>query len=200
MSSSKGLLLIISGPSGVGKTTIKDKVVDTLDAVFSVSMTTRAKSAKDAEGIDYYFVSRQEFEETRDSDQLLEWAEYNGNYYGTPRKPLEEHLAAGRLFVVEIDVEGAINTKRLYPDSVAIFVNPPNEDELLNRLRARERESEEVIQKRFAIAKGEIKRAAECGAYDHFIINDDLDTAVAEAINLVKTELANRNSVNEATK
>ena len=200
MTTSPGLLLIISGPSGVGKTTITHHVENALDGVFSVSMTTRPITDDDTNGVDYFFVDITEFERTRDAGELLEWADVFGNYYGTPRKPVEENLNTGRLVILEIDVEGAVQIKQNMPEAFAIFVNPPTEDELLRRLRARDREEEDVIQRRFAKAKHEMARASECGAYDHFIINDDLNTAVAEAINLVKTELANRNSVNEAAK
>lgn len=181
-----GLLLIISGPSGVGKTTITHHVEHRLDGVFSVSMTTRPQTHDDVEGRDYFFVNREIFEQHIAAGNLLEWAEVFGNCYGTPRKPVEAQLAAGRLVILEIDVEGAIQVKKNMPDSFAMFVLPPSEEELYRRLSNRKREDEATIRRRFAKAKVEITRARESGIYDQFIINDDLSTAIAQAVRLVK--------------
>jgi guanylate kinase len=184
----QGMMLIISGPSGVGKTTITHHVEQQLGAVFSVSLTTRDKTANDTEGVDYCFVTRRQFEQRRDAGELLEWAEVFGNLYGTPRKPVDDALAAGKLFIMEIDVEGAVQIKRKMPDAFALFVLPPSEQTLLDRLRKRQREDESIIQRRFAKAKAEIDRAKDCGIYDTFIVNDHLDTAVAEAVRVVREE------------
>ncbi len=183
----KGLLLYISGPSGVGKTTITHKVEAALNAVFSVSVTTRAKTAADVEGRDYYFIDQAKFERLRDNGDLLEWAEvYPGCSYGTPRKPVEQALSQGRLMILEIDVEGAIQIRQHMPQAMGLFVLPPNEKVLLERLRKRAREDEAVIARRFAKAKREIVRAWESGVYDEFIVNRDLDHAVNEAVELVR--------------
>lgn len=187
-----GLLLVISGPSGVGKTTITHHVERELGGVFSVSMTTRPKTAADVEGEDYCFVDRANFERARDGDKLLEWAEVFGNLYGTPRGPVEQALAAGKIVLLEIDVEGAVQVKRKMPGAYAIFVMPPSEQELLERLRVRKREDETVIQRRFNQAKREIARAKESGVYDAFIVNDQLGEAVRKAVGLVRDELAKR--------
>jgi guanylate kinase len=182
-----GLLLVISGPSGAGKTTIAHEVEHALGGVFSVSLTTRAKAAKDVEGRDYHFVTPPEFIRRRDAGELLEWAEvYPGCFYGTPRRPVEAALAAGKLMILEIDVEGGIAVKRLLPQAFSIFVLPPSEATLLQRLRDRKREDEAAIQRRFAKAKWEIARARESRAYDYFFINDQLDQAVAVAIAAVR--------------
>lgn len=187
-----GLLLIISGPSGVGKTTITHQVRTRLGAVFSVSMTTRPITAEDTDGVDYHFIDEAQFKLQRDAGNLLEWAKVFGNYYGTPRRPVEESLAQGRLVILEIDVEGAIQIKKNMPDSFALFIEPPTEDALLQRLRRRQREDEQTIRGRFARAKHEIARARECGAYDAFIVNDKLEQAVDQAVQAVADELARR--------
>jgi guanylate kinase len=187
-----GLLLIISGPSGVGKTTITRAIERKLNGVFSVSMTTRAKTEDDVEGRDYYFVSREAFQRHIDAGELLEWAEVFGDYYGTPRTAVQQSLDHGRLEILEIDVQGAIQVKRKKPDALAIFVLPPSESALLDRLRERRREDEDKIQRRFARAKEEIHHARASGIYDAFITNDQLDRAIAEAIDLVGDELDKR--------
>ena len=152
-----------------------------------MSMTTRDRTADDQEGRDYLFVSQTEFEESRDEGKLLEWAEvYAGCYYGTPSDPVEAALQQGRLIILEIDVDGAIQVKEKMPDAYSIFVLPPSELVLLERLRGRNREDENAIQKRFAKAKREIVKAWESGAYDDFIVNRDLDKAIAEAVGLVE--------------
>ncbi|MEX2215490.1 MAG: guanylate kinase [Phycisphaeraceae bacterium] len=188
-----GLLLIISGPSGVGKTTITHEVERQLGGEFSVSMTTRAQAPGDQPDVDYHFVTMEEFIAARDRGELLEWAEvYADLCYGTPRQPVDDALAAGRLMILEIDVDGAIQIKEKMPEAFAVFVLPPNEQTLLDRLRSRKREDEATIQKRFAKAKREIVKAWECGAYDEFIVNRDLNKAVAEAVGLVNLEVGRR--------
>jgi guanylate kinase len=185
MSDKHGLLVVISGPSGVGKTTITHQLVQRLGAVFSVSMTTRPKSAADTEGVDYYFVDELRFERAIADGELLEWAKVFTHYYGTPRGPVEHHLHEGRDVILEIDVNGAEQIKKAMPDALAIFVNPPSEEELLRRLRARAREGEDVIQRRFREAQREMKQTRGCGAYDHFIINENLDEAINHAYQIV---------------
>lgn len=185
-----GLLLVISGPSGVGKTTITHEVERRLGAEFSVSVTTRPKTNADIEGRDYYFVDDARFNAMRDAGELLEWAEVFGRYkYGTPRKIVEDKLAQGKLVILEIDVQGALQVKSKRPDAFMIFVLAPSDAELLRRLRHRGRESEEAIQARFAVAKQEIATARQSGAYHAFIVNDELGRAVEEACNLVQQRL-----------
>lgn len=183
-----GLLLIISGPSGVGKTTITRGVERSIPgSVFSVSYTTRAKTEADVEAVDYHFISSDEFQQLIDEDAFLEWADVFGKRYGTRKKWVDEQLARGRLVILEIDVEGAIQVKAKMPEAFGIFILPPSEEELLRRLQSRKRESEELIQKRFAEAQREIAVAKSCDVYDRFIINEDLEAAIQEAIMHVKT-------------
>jgi len=182
-----GLVVIISGPSGVGKTTITRGVERSIpDSVFSVSATTRAPTGADVEGVDYHFISEDEFVRMEQAGEFLESAEVFGNRYGTPRGWVEAQLERGRLVILEIDVEGTRQVKARMPQALGIFILPPSEEELLERLRARKREPEPVIQRRFAEAQREIAEARASGAYDVFIVNEDLDAAIDEAIDAVE--------------
>jgi guanylate kinase len=188
-----GLLLIISGPSGVGKTTVTRGVERSIQgAVFSVSATTRAKTPADVEGVDYRFVSDDEFERMRLAGEFLECAGIYGKKYGTPRAWVEEQLRRGRLVILEIDVQGAIQVKQAIPDAFSIYILPPSEAALLERLRARRREPEDIIQKRFAQAQREIAAAHTCGVYNLFLTNDDLDHTIQRATDAVVAERARR--------
>ena len=182
-----GLLLIISGPSGVGKTTITRGVERSIGgSVFSVSCTTREKTEADVEGVDYHFVDHAEFQRLIDEDLFLEWADVFGKRYGTRKKWVDEQLARGRLVILEIDVEGAKQVKAKMPEAFGIFILPPSEEELLRRLENRKRESKELIAKRFAEAQHEIREAKSGDVYDEFIINENLDKAIEDAIKLVE--------------
>ncbi len=193
-----GMLLVISGPSGVGKTTITRSVERSIPgSVFSVSATTRPPTDLDVEGVDYRFMSVEEFQKRVAADEFLEHAVYAGNHYGTLRGPVEAQLARGRLVILEIDVQGAIQIKRRMPGCFSIFILPPSEEALLERLRARKRESEQAIMRRYELARGEIEKARACGAYDAFIVNDDLDRAIAEALTLVSSERLKRKIVRD---
>lgn len=188
-----GLLLVISGPSGVGKTTITRAVERSIPgAVFSVSATTRPFTDLDVDGVDYHFISREEFERREKAGEFLETAEYAGNRYGTLRGPVETQLARGRLMILEIDVQGAKQVKARMPGAFCLFILPPSEQALLDRLRSRKREPEETIQRRFRIAQQEIAEARRCGVYDKFIVNDDLQRAIEEAVEAVKSERERR--------
>lgn len=188
-----GLLLVISGPSGVGKTTITRAVERSIPgSVFSVSATTRAKTEADVEGVDYHFVDEGRFDAMVRDGAFLEWAGVFGKRYGTPRAWVDEQLSRGRLVILEIDVEGAKQVKSAMPEAFGVFILPPSEDELLRRLRSRKREDEALIQKRFAEARREIGEAERCGAYDAFIVNDELERAIAEAVSTVKAARAER--------
>jgi guanylate kinase len=184
-----GLLLIVSGPSGVGKSTIVNRMLDQLDARLSVSLTTRPQADTETDGEHYHFVDDASFTAARDRDELLEWALVHGNYYATPRTPVVEALRDGRVVILEIDVEGARQVKAKLPEARAIFVLPPDEQALLDRLRSRRREDEATIQRRFARAQQEIDDARGCGVYDTFLVNRDLDRAVAEAVHAVQQQL-----------
>jgi guanylate kinase len=186
-----GLLLIISGPSGVGKTTVTRGVERSIQgAVFSVSATTRAKTPADVEGVDYHFVTDEEFERMRLAGEFLECAGIYGKKYGTPRAWVDEQLRRGRLVILEIDVQGAIQVKSSIPDAYCVYILPPSEAVLLDRLRARRREPEPIIQQRFAQAQREIAAAHTSGVYSVFLTNDDLDATIRRATDLVTAERA----------
>jgi len=188
-----GMLLIISGPSGVGKTTITRGVERSIpDAVFSVSWTTREKTPVDVEGVDYHFVSDEDFEAMKASGGFLESAGVYGKKYGTPREWVTTQLERGRLVILEIDVQGAIAVKKAIPSAFAIFIEAPSEAELLQRLQSRRREDDAAILKRFARAKHEIEHARACGAYDAFVVNHEVQAAIAGAVELVKNKRAFR--------
>lgn len=187
-----GFLLVISGPSGVGKSTITNAILDRLQAVLSVSMTTRPMADGDVDGEHYYFVDRETFQATIDRGDFLEHAEYAGNCYGTPREKVEEQLTAGRTVVLEIDVAGAKQVKTAMPDTFAVFILPPSRDALLDRLRSRKREDEATIQRRFGIAQREIEFAKASGIYDELVVNDDLEAAITQVQTLVLDEQRRR--------
>lgn len=187
-----GLLVFLSGPSGAGKTTITKAILQRLDVCFSVSLTTRPLSTEDTDGEDYLFVSEREFKDQVKLGQLLEWAQVHDNFYGTPREPVEQAIAEGEVVLLEIDVQGARQVKRNLPDAVGIFVEPPSEEELLARLRARKREDEATIQKRFQRATDEIAQAHASGIYDLTIVNRDLGEAIEQAVAFIQQELAKR--------
>ncbi|HPO94193.1 MAG TPA: guanylate kinase [Phycisphaerales bacterium] len=190
-----GMLVIISGPSGVGKTTITRAVERSIPgSVFSVSATTRPKTPADVEGVDYHFVSDAEFDRMISAGEFLEWVNLFGKKYGTPRAWVNEQLARGRLVILEIDVVGAQKVKQQMPEAFGLFILPPSEEVLLERLRARKREGEDGIQKRFAEARREIQQARQWGIYDKMIVNDRLDDAINEAVSAVRDELNRRRS------
>ena len=182
-----GLLLIISGPSGVGKTTITRGVERGIaDAVFSVSCTTRPKTDADVEGVDYHFVDDATFEAMKSRGEFLETAGIYGKKYGTPRAWVLEQLRRGRLVILEVDVEGAKQIKQQISSAYSIFVLPPNETALLDRLQSRKREDQASIMKRFSTAQSEIDNARRCSVYDLFITNEEVDPAIAQAISAVE--------------
>jgi len=182
-----GLLVVISGPSGVGKTTIVHSVKDAFDAVFSVSATTRRKSSSEVDGQDYFFITPEEFDTKIQNKEFLEHAEVFGCHrYGTLKNPVNQVLVDGGVMLLDIDVQGGIQVHDNMPESVRFFILPPSEEELLRRLKARGREDEDSIQRRFREAKREIKLAEESGAYEYFIINDSLEFAIAEITSIIK--------------
>lgn len=187
------MLLVISGPSGVGKTTITREVQRAFPgSVFSVSATTRTPTPQDRPGVDYHFVSDEAFDDMIARGEFLEHANVFGKKYGTPRAWVDEQLSAGRLVILEIDVQGAQNVRRQMPGAFCMFVLPPSEDVLLQRLRSRGRDSEETIQRRFGAAKREIETARTCGIYDVFLVNSDLRETIEQAIASVRAARASR--------
>ena len=183
----------MSGPSGVGKTTIVHELIRRFGGRFSVSATTRARAASERDGVDYWFIDEPTFQRWIAEDRFLEHAQvFGGHRYGTPEQPVRDELAKGRLIVLDIDVQGAENVRRRIPGMLGIFVLPPGEDELLKRLRARGREDEAAIARRFAESKREIERAHAGGAFDAFVVNDDLPRAIEEVASIVGARLARR--------
>ena len=174
----RGVLFVVSGPSGVGKGTINKRLFEEFgDAVaFSVSATTRGPREGEADGREYFFISRQEFEKRVANNEFLEHAEYAGNCYGTPRDYVLSLLERGVSVILEIDVQGAMQVKRRMPECVCVFILPPSFEELEHRLRGRGTETPEKIERRLAAAKAEMAHAPQ---YDYQIINDDLDAAYA---------------------
>lgn len=186
------MLLVFSGPSGAGKTSITRALLDHFpDAVFSVSATTRTKTANETQDVDYHFLTEEQFQQHVDNDDFLEHALYAGNNYGTLRTPAQEALEQGKLVFLDIDIQGAHQIKEAVPDAFFVFIQPPNDDVLLQRLRERKRESEDVIQQRVKEAKREIKEAMDGSLYDVFITNDDLPTAITKTIEAIEHKLAN---------
>lgn len=185
----KGLLIVISGPSGVGKGTVRKALFEREghDLVYSVSMTTRKPRDGEVDGSDYYFVSEEEFERQIENDNLLEYAKFVGNYYGTPFDKVEEQLEKGNEVVLEIEVQGAIQVKAKKPDAVFIFIAPPSYEALEQRLRRRGTESEEIIKERLDKAHREIEQAP---AYDYIVINDDVDNAADRIMAIIRAEHA----------
>ncbi|TIX89652.1 guanylate kinase [Rhizobium sp. P44RR-XXIV] len=184
-------MLAISSPSGAGKSTIARTLLDKDKQVsLSVSVTTRQRRPSEIEGVHYHFVSQREFERLRDSDSLLEWAEVHGNFYGTPREPVETAMAEGRDMLFDIDWQGAQQLQEKMPaDVVSIFVLPPTMTELQSRLHRRAEDSEEVIAMRLANSRAEIAHWRE---YDYVIINDDLNVAFDAVQSIVKAERLRR--------
>jgi guanylate kinase len=181
----KGRVVIVSGPSGVGKSTICEEIVKRLDYVYlSISVTTRPKSEAEINGQDYWFVSEKDFRRWIDEGLLLEYAEVFGNLYGTPKDKVEEALQAGKVVILEIDVQGAIKTKAVYPDAVTIFILAPSEKDLAERLNHRGREAGEVAEERLNGASVEI--AAAWQHYKHMVINEDLQQAVNECVQIIE--------------
>lgn len=177
MSVVRGLLIVLSGPSGVGKGTVRAAVFDREDHnyVYSVSATTRRSRPGEVHGVDYHFVTHDEFKELIDNDALLEYAEYVGNFYGTPIAKIEEELAKGHDVFLEIEVQGAMKVRERMPEGVFIFLAPPNLGELENRITNRGTDSQEVIYERMQKAREEIELMKH---YDYVVINDEVENAV----------------------
>ena len=181
----KGKMVIVSGPSGVGKSTICKEIVKRLDYVYlSVSVTTRPKSETEVDGEDYWFISEEEFKERIDKGLLLEYAEVFGNMYGTPKDKVDEALQAGKVVILEIDVQGATKARVVYPDAVMIFILAPSEKDLAARLNHRGREADEVAEERLNWASAEI--AAAWQYYKYMVINEDLQQAVNECVQIIE--------------
>ncbi len=182
----KGMLVVLSGPSGSGKDTVLAELFKlNTGIVQSISMTTRQPRDDEKNGVDYLFVEEEYFLTAITSGRMLEYAKYGMNYYGTPKAPVDNWLDEGNTVVLKIDVQGAGNIRKLYPDSVSIFLTPPNMTVLENRLRNRGSEDEEDVRRRLDIACNELARIGE---YDYVVVNDDLMSAVDEIKTIIKAE------------
>lgn len=183
----KGLLVVISAPSGCGKDTIINEIMKDMGdkASISVSMTTRDMRAGEVDGVNYYYVSKKQFEENIRNGEMLEYTTYGSNYYGTPVAPVKEKLKNGKIVFLIIEVEGGENVKKIFPDCVKIFVIPPSMDVLEKRLRGRGTDKEEVITERLEIAKTELQRATE---YDYIVENDNLEEAINDIKTIIRAE------------
>lgn len=181
----KGRFIVVSGPSGVGKGTICNKIIDKLGAEYSVSYTTREPRMGEIDGVNYNFISREEFLKKIDEGDFLEYNIYNGNYYGTGKSKILDKLDKGINVILEIDVNGGRNVKKIYPDALLIYIAPPSMEELKRRLIDRGTEDMNKINNRLKIAEDEMR---EIGNYDYVVINDDLERATNEVERIIRGE------------
>jgi guanylate kinase len=182
----KGLLIVLSGPSGVGKGTVCSQLRQiSTNLVYSVSATTRLPRQGEQEGVNYFFKTREQFQQLIANDDVLEWAEYVGNYYGTPRKFVEETLSSGKDVILEIEVQGALKVKKKFPEGIFIFLLPPSLDELQSRIVGRGTETEDIIRSRMSVAVDEIKLIEH---YDYAIVNDQVDLACRRIQSIIEAE------------
>lgn len=180
----KGTLVLFSGPSGVGKDTVLEVVLNkNKDLQKSISLTTREIRENEIDGKDYYFITQDAFDDMIKNNEVLEFAQYGKNFYGTPKAPIDKWLDEGKTIILKIEVQGAKKIKELYPDAVGIFIMPPSMDELEKRLRFRGTESEEDIKRRLDIAKSEIEKSVD---YDYLVVNDEIDLASDNVLDIVK--------------
>lgn len=182
----KGFLIVLSGPSGTGKNTLINQVIPHIPNLqYSISATTRKPRPGETDGVDYFFISDAEFDQMIATGEFLEWAEFVGNRYGTPRFFIEEKISQGQTVIMDVDIQGALQIKRRMHDAVLVFLLPPTWEELRKRLNKRGKDSDEVITKRLEHSFEELKYIVD---YDYFIINDQLDKAVERLITIIKAE------------
>lgn len=184
MQNNEGMLVLFSGPSGVGKDTVLDIILSKDEKLQrSVSLTTREKRAGETDGEDYYFITKDEFLKMVQDGQVLEYAQYGDNIYGTPKAPVDKWLKEGKTVILKIEVKGAQKIRELYPDALSIFLLPPSMQILESRIRRRGTEDEQDINRRLEIAKNEILRSAD---YDFVVVNDNLDEASNNVLSIIK--------------
>lgn len=180
-----GALFVISGPAGAGKGTLLGRAIKRLDnAWVSISATTRAPRGSEVDGVEYFFLTRDQFERRIEADGFIEYAHVHGNYYGTPIDPIREHVALGDAVFLEIDVQGAFQVREKLPECKLIFIAPPSMEILEERLRGRATDSEDSIRLRLANAAGELEQAEK---YDHVVVNDDLERATNELVEVIQS-------------
>lgn len=189
----KGILFILSGPSGVGKGTVRKRLFEkATDLQYSISMTTREKRPGEVDGVDYFYKSKEEFEELIKQNELLEYAKYVNNYYGTPRRYVEETIDKGLDVFLEIEVQGAMQVKKNFPEGVFIFLFPPSLEELKNRIVNRGTETEDLVLNRLKEARNEIEMM---DYYDYVVVNDHVDQAVEKIEAIITSEHLKRERV-----
>jgi guanylate kinase len=183
---SKSLLVVLSGPSGVGKDAVLDRMKSQDRSLhFAVTATTRLRRSEELDGVNYHFVSRERFQQMVSDGELLEWAEVYGNHYGVPRQQVEQALEGGRDVVVKVDVQGAMTIKRAMPQAALIFLVAPSMDEMKKRLRERQTESAEDMERRIATADHEMSQRDK---FDYVVVNDEVGRAVARIEDIIKSE------------
>jgi len=183
---SKGILFVLSGPSGVGKGTVLEALMENFKEVeYSVSATTRERRPGEIDGEDYFFISEERFKELKKNDKFIESAKVHNNYYGTPKKYVDRTLAEGKDIILEIDIQGAKQVKEKYPNAVFVFLKPPSIEELKNRLQKRNTENDKTKKVRLKNAKTEIQEISE---YDYTILNDEVENAVSELKRVILKE------------
>jgi len=193
----RGLLLVLSAPSGTGKTTLARRFVDAHpEAAFSISVTTREPRGAERDGVDYHFVDALTFQRMIERDEFVEWAEVHGNFYGSPRAAVDRAFSTGGIALFDIDVQGGQSIQRRYPEAVLVFVLPPTMAELERRLRERGTESEDAIRLRMLAARSELELGAR--AYDYLVVNDAVERAYAELESIVTAERSRRGRVDLA--
>lgn len=182
----KGLLIVLSGPSGVGKGTVCAALrKQSSNLVYSVSATTRQPRPNEVEGVHYFFKSRSEFQKMIEQDSLLEWAEYMGNYYGTPKQFVQDTLDSGKDVILEIEVQGALQIQKMFPEGIFIFLTPPSLPELKQRILGRGTESEDIVSGRMTVAEKEL---ALMHKYDYAVVNDDVASACERILAIIQAE------------
>lgn len=195
--SKRGVLLVVSGPSGVGKGTVLSKLFEIDENLyFSVSATTRAPRPGETDGVHYRFKTREEFHQEIESGEMLEYAVFSGNYYGTPRSAVEKKLAQGKDVVLDIEIQGARSVKRLMPEAVLVYILPPDMKELRNRLVGRNTEDEATIKVRLETAYRELREAPEL--YDFFVVNDEVEEAASKIENILEAKRCGRKAMDDA--
>ena len=184
MVNKEGVLVLFSGPSGVGKDTVLEVVLNKDEELQkSISLTTRNIRENEIDGKDYYFISLSQFHDMIDKGEVLEYAQYGANMYGTPKAPVDKWLSEGKTVILKIEVQGAQSIKEMYPDSVGIFILPPSMEVLENRLRSRGTEDEADILKRLEIARNEIRKSVD---YDYFVVNEDIEKAADDVLTIIR--------------
>ena len=192
-SKERGILIVLSGPSGVGKGTVCKALRSCApDLIYSVSATTRTPREGETDGVNYFFKTREQFKRLIDNDQMLEYAEYVGNFYGTPRQFVEETLNEGKDIILEIEVQGAVKVKQKFPEGVFIFLLPPSLDELQSRIVGRGTETEESIRNRMSVAMDEFRLM---DYYDYAIVNDQVDKACSRIQSIIVAEHCRKDKI-----